>query len=195
MKLLFVLAHWHGLAKLRLHTDTTLDILDQLTSELGDQFRSFVSRVCDQVETKELPREYQARKRREAQRKGQGRQRALTKKAQSGAKKAAASTKGLPQVGAQGTNVDASQSRSSHGTCATSSKTHCLPNSLLAAPQRPAVKKKGSKRQKIAHPVDPLPGSSNLNKPEEDQALGSEPLGDEGSTSKGTKPRSFRHLN
>ncbi|KAG2341459.1 hypothetical protein BDR05DRAFT_949777 [Suillus weaverae] len=32
--LLFVMAHWHGLAKLCMHSDLTLDILDQQTTEL-----------------------------------------------------------------------------------------------------------------------------------------------------------------
>jgi hypothetical protein len=185
MKLLFVLAHWHGLAKLRLHTDTTLDILDQLTSELGDHFRSFISRVCDQVETKELVREYQARKRRDAQRKGR-RQQPPAKKAQSAAKKTAASTKGVSQASGHGTNLEASQPRSSHGACITSLKVCCLPNLSLPAPQRTAVKK-GSKRQKIAHPAEPVPGSSNLIKPQQEQdTLGSEHPEAEGSTSKGT---------
>ncbi|RXW23302.1 hypothetical protein EST38_g2534 [Candolleomyces aberdarensis] len=81
LRLLFTLAHWHGLAKLRLHTDTTLDILDHLTTVLGDQFRGFVSKVCEQVETKELPKEYHARKRREAKQKGKKKsQRTIGKK-------------------------------------------------------------------------------------------------------------------
>lgn len=69
MSLLFVLAKWHSLAKLRLHTDHTLDLMDKLTTELGDQFRTFETGTCFAIKTKELPREYQARKRREARRK------------------------------------------------------------------------------------------------------------------------------
>lgn len=69
MALLFVLAKWHSLAKLRLHTDHTLDLMDNLTTELGDQFRTFETGTCFAIKTKELPREYQARKRREARRK------------------------------------------------------------------------------------------------------------------------------
>ncbi|KAJ3542068.1 hypothetical protein NMY22_g3642 [Coprinellus aureogranulatus] len=40
--LLFILAHWHGLAKLRTHTDHTLQILDDRTTDLGAAFRKFV---------------------------------------------------------------------------------------------------------------------------------------------------------
>ncbi|KAG2081012.1 uncharacterized protein F5147DRAFT_783966 [Suillus discolor] len=40
--LLFTLAHWHGLAKLRMHSDLTLDILDTATTEVtcSDDSRS-----------------------------------------------------------------------------------------------------------------------------------------------------------
>jgi hypothetical protein len=69
MSLLFVLAKWHSLAKLRLHTDHTLDLMDNLTTELGEQFRMFETGTCLAIKTKELPREYQAQKRREARRK------------------------------------------------------------------------------------------------------------------------------
>ncbi|KAJ3530549.1 hypothetical protein NMY22_g8529 [Coprinellus aureogranulatus] len=67
VQLLFTFGRWHGFAKLRLHTDHTLEILDQLTSQLGEEMRSFVEKTCTKFETKELTREYQARKRREAQ--------------------------------------------------------------------------------------------------------------------------------
>ena len=70
MKLLFTFAQWHGLAKLRLHTDHTLAVLDGLTTELGDTLRMFVHKTCSEIATKELSREYQARKRREARQKG-----------------------------------------------------------------------------------------------------------------------------
>jgi hypothetical protein len=35
LQLLFVFAHWHGLAKLRMHTDQTLALLDEATALLG----------------------------------------------------------------------------------------------------------------------------------------------------------------
>ncbi|KAJ3533934.1 hypothetical protein NMY22_g7130 [Coprinellus aureogranulatus] len=64
LSLLFILAHWHGLAKLRTHTDHTLQILDDRTTDLGAAFRTFLKDVCLKVETQELKREAEARKRR-----------------------------------------------------------------------------------------------------------------------------------
>lgn len=69
MQLLFTFANWHGFAKLRQHTDHTLVMLDELTTDLGNQLREFEKRTCSEFETRELPREYQARKRREARKK------------------------------------------------------------------------------------------------------------------------------
>jgi hypothetical protein len=43
LNLLFELATWHGLAKLRLHTDTTLSFLDTSTTRLGKILRHFSS--------------------------------------------------------------------------------------------------------------------------------------------------------
>lgn len=64
--LLFILAHWHGLAKLRMHSDLTLDILDQQTTELGEHLRHFKAKVCTAYATHELDREANARSRRQA---------------------------------------------------------------------------------------------------------------------------------
>lgn len=69
LDLLFTFAYWHSLAKLRLHTDTTLSILDEWTSILGHECRRFASETCDVIHTKELQREYESRKRREARKK------------------------------------------------------------------------------------------------------------------------------
>ena len=66
MNLLFVFAYWHALAKLRLHTDDTLAILDDWTTVLGDECRTFASETGDTFKTTELKREYEARKRRQA---------------------------------------------------------------------------------------------------------------------------------
>jgi len=65
LKLLFNLAHWHGLAKLRLHTDTTLSMLSQVTASLGKQLREFREKTCTAFQTKELERERAARLRRQ----------------------------------------------------------------------------------------------------------------------------------
>jgi hypothetical protein len=64
--LLFHFGHWHGLAKLRMHSDITVDILDGQTTTLGDQLRAFESKTCAAYTTQELPREARARWRRQA---------------------------------------------------------------------------------------------------------------------------------
>ncbi|KAJ3549639.1 hypothetical protein NMY22_g803 [Coprinellus aureogranulatus] len=70
MILLFVCAQWHALAKLRLHTDHTLGLLDFTTSHLGAKLRAFHSTTA-KVPTKELQKEADARARR-AGREGNG---------------------------------------------------------------------------------------------------------------------------
>lgn len=67
LRLLFVLSHWHGLAKLRIHTDDTLDIFESVTKELGNCICDFASTACPSFATKELPREAEARIRRRVQ--------------------------------------------------------------------------------------------------------------------------------
>jgi hypothetical protein len=72
--LLFVLAYWHGIAKLRLHTDSTLNLLEGLTTQFGTLLRRFVKDTEKLFSTTELPRETAARGRRRlaAQAKGKG---------------------------------------------------------------------------------------------------------------------------
>jgi hypothetical protein len=65
LELLFVMAHWHGLAKLRLHTDPTLDIMDSVTVSLGTKLRHFAKVICPAYNTRELQREADARNRRQ----------------------------------------------------------------------------------------------------------------------------------
>ncbi|THV02220.1 hypothetical protein K435DRAFT_836569 [Dendrothele bispora CBS 962.96] len=73
MKLLFRLAQWHALAKLRLHTEVTLEQLEKVTVDIGKLMREFRDKSASDFMTYELPREQQARARRqqhaEAQRK------------------------------------------------------------------------------------------------------------------------------
>jgi hypothetical protein len=64
--LLFELATWHGLAKLRLHTDTTLGFLESSTVRLGKNLRQFEATTCNSFDTVELPHEETARRRRQA---------------------------------------------------------------------------------------------------------------------------------
>ena len=66
LTLLFELAYWHALAKLRLHTDTTLHFLDTSTTRLGRYMRRFKSYTCRAFHTKELPHEETACRRRKA---------------------------------------------------------------------------------------------------------------------------------
>ncbi|KIJ60703.1 hypothetical protein HYDPIDRAFT_98197, partial [Hydnomerulius pinastri MD-312] len=66
LQLLYLLAEWHGFAKLHMHTDDTLKILDSLTIHLGSALRTFKAETCPEFATKELKREMESRKRREA---------------------------------------------------------------------------------------------------------------------------------
>jgi len=70
--LIFLLSTWHAYAKLRLHTDHTLASFDALTKPLGDALRHFAGEFSDRFETKELPKEADARKRRAAKGKNKG---------------------------------------------------------------------------------------------------------------------------
>jgi len=54
LKLLFLMAHWHALAKLRLHMDATLDIMDSVTTLLGQALRDFKMNTCSVCTTCEL---------------------------------------------------------------------------------------------------------------------------------------------
>ncbi|KAF8834352.1 hypothetical protein BDN67DRAFT_985387 [Paxillus ammoniavirescens] len=60
LKLLFLLAHWHGLAKLQMHTDETLNVLEMVTCSLGNELRTFVGVTCVTFSTRELPHEAEA---------------------------------------------------------------------------------------------------------------------------------------
>ena len=72
LDLIFILATWHAYAKLRLHTDNTLASFDALTKPLGAALRNFGGKLSDRFDTRELPKEADARKRREAARETQG---------------------------------------------------------------------------------------------------------------------------
>jgi len=62
LRLLYKAAEWHALAKLRLHTDSTLDLLESVTREFGRLTRQFRDKTADKFNTVELPREAGARK-------------------------------------------------------------------------------------------------------------------------------------
>ena len=65
MKLLFLLAHWQGMAKLQLHTEETLTILNNVTRSLGISLRTFKKDTCTKYQTNELPREAAAQQQRQ----------------------------------------------------------------------------------------------------------------------------------
>ena len=48
-----------------MHTDLTLDILNQVTSELGEAFRHFKDNICPAYSTRELKHEAASRRRRQ----------------------------------------------------------------------------------------------------------------------------------
>lgn len=66
LKLLFTCEYWHGLAKLRLHIEDTLNLLDAETVRIGKELRAFIKKTCKFYDTRELKREVEARKRRKA---------------------------------------------------------------------------------------------------------------------------------
>jgi hypothetical protein len=61
--LLFRFAQWHALAKLRLHSETTLSVLDATFNILSRQLRKFRDFTCAAFNTMELPKEKAARER------------------------------------------------------------------------------------------------------------------------------------
>ncbi|KAJ3543294.1 hypothetical protein NMY22_g3196 [Coprinellus aureogranulatus] len=77
LNIILVCAEWHALAKLKMHTDATLALLENATKQLGDEFRSFVENVCAKIPTKALRSELEAQERHEQRRKeAAGRRRA-----------------------------------------------------------------------------------------------------------------------
>ncbi len=63
MKLLYRTSEWHGLAKLRMHTETSLALLESLTTEFGLLIQNFQEMTCSQFATTEPPREGAAQQR------------------------------------------------------------------------------------------------------------------------------------
>ena len=59
------MAHWHGLAKLHMHTDTTLALFSRVTTSFGNSLRVFKEKTCKMYTTRELERERATRMRRQ----------------------------------------------------------------------------------------------------------------------------------
>lgn len=58
---LFIVALWHGFAKMKMHTDISIQILRGLTAELGRVMRQYKRKVCSHFHTQETPTEYNCR--------------------------------------------------------------------------------------------------------------------------------------
>ncbi|KAJ7742183.1 hypothetical protein DFH07DRAFT_964704 [Mycena maculata] len=72
LDLFFVLAEWHSLAKLKLHTESSIPLLRKANKEMGRLLRCFKNTICPQFSTKELPSEQAARGRRQAKKAARG---------------------------------------------------------------------------------------------------------------------------
>ncbi|KAI0258021.1 hypothetical protein BC834DRAFT_837041 [Gloeopeniophorella convolvens] len=66
MSLLYTMATWHALAKMRMHTDSSLQLLDDVMIAIGVRLRHFAIVTCAPFQTKETEREYLAWKQDEA---------------------------------------------------------------------------------------------------------------------------------
>ena len=60
MTLLFLLCHWHRLAKLCMHTDDMLELMELVTVSLGNHLHAFTTETCTAFSTKELRHETEA---------------------------------------------------------------------------------------------------------------------------------------
>jgi hypothetical protein len=65
--LLYRFAEWHALAKLRLHSESTIAFLEETFHKLSQKLRKFRQDTCEAFVTTELPKERAARQRRLAQ--------------------------------------------------------------------------------------------------------------------------------
>jgi len=66
LSMLFVLGTWHSLAKLRMHTDSLLKLLNDVTTCLGVTLQYFTWVMCPEFAMKETATEFNKRKRKEA---------------------------------------------------------------------------------------------------------------------------------
>lgn len=68
LDLLYLASYWHSLAKLRVHTETTLNVLENVTARFATALRHFTEVTCPGFNTVETDREYDARRRAAEQR-------------------------------------------------------------------------------------------------------------------------------
>lgn len=76
LTLLYRLAEWHALAKLRMHTEITLEHLEKATVTIGKELRSFRDTIAADYTCKELPGEVSRRTRRQKKKKEHGKKNA-----------------------------------------------------------------------------------------------------------------------
>jgi hypothetical protein len=69
---LYVLCFWHSLAKMRVHTESTLVIFEDATVALGWHVRRLTVAIDSVFQVKESQREYSARKKRAAKKAAPG---------------------------------------------------------------------------------------------------------------------------
>jgi hypothetical protein len=73
LRLLYRLAEWHALAKLRMHTEHTLRALERATKAIGKELRFFREWTRTAFTVNELPREIMTRERRRQRKQAQPR--------------------------------------------------------------------------------------------------------------------------
>lgn len=61
LNLLSLCCEWHALAKLRMHTDETIDLLSKKTDLAAVHFRRFIETTCSEYDTRETDKEEAAR--------------------------------------------------------------------------------------------------------------------------------------
>ncbi len=65
INMLFELANWYSLAKLRMHHDVTLENMEYATKHMYEAVKTFAATTCQQHTAVELPSEREARSRRD----------------------------------------------------------------------------------------------------------------------------------
>lgn len=61
MSLLYVMAYWHGLAKMRMHVESSVRLLNDIYTVMGSHLRHFEQVVCPWYDTRETAKEHAKR--------------------------------------------------------------------------------------------------------------------------------------
>ncbi len=62
MDLLYLTAYWHSLAKLRLHTEPSVCVMEEVHKGLSNGLRNFADVTCKAFQTVEMDKEHAERK-------------------------------------------------------------------------------------------------------------------------------------